>query len=232
MKCPRCGFVAHGSLEKCRQCGVRFVFRGIHDPEMGNENGWRCSLCEQGRPRGAPRFSRTVAREDAHFVILHASGALQSRGLALVALNRSPPYVLAPICSECYSFLDEMGKRRCDQARVGKVAPFIEKGASLEREGRYGEATQSYEIAGRWKDAARARPRSRGRTVRHIDANLDDLMSDLRREGLSLDYRCKACGSTWKVDGKGHDPWQKRCPKCSENIDGAILLKGLRELTS
>jgi hypothetical protein len=125
-----------------------------------------------------------------------------------------------------------MGKRRYDQARVGEVATFIEKGASLEREGRYGEATQSYEIAGRWKDAARARPRSRGRTVRHIDANLDDLMSDLRREGLSLDYRCKACGSTWKVDGKGHDPWQKRCPKCSENIDGAILLKGLRELTS
>ena len=230
MKCPRCGFVAHGNLEKCRRCGVRFVFRKMHETEGGGANLWTCKLCNQGRRDSSPRFSRTVEREDAQFVILQASATPQAVGLSLVALHRPPPFVLAPICSECYDFLDGMGKRCLDASRLKTAAPFIERAVRLEEEGRYAEATQSYEIAGRWRDAARTREQSRGLTVRFISVDLTDIMSDLRREGLNLDYTCMSCGTSWKIDGYGHDPWQSSCPSCNAGVDELELLKSLRSL--
>jgi len=178
MKCPRCGFVAHGSLEKCRRCGVRFVFRKMHDSEGWHTNSWKCKLCQEGKHDSSPRFSRTVDRADAQFVILQASGTPQAKGLSLLALRSSPPFILAPICSECYDFLDGMGKRGYDIARLKGVAPFFERAAHLEEEGLYGEATQSYEIAGHWRDAARTRKKSRGLTVRFISVGLEDILRD------------------------------------------------------
>ena len=230
MKCPRCGTMAHSRLEACQRCGVRFVFRRMHEPGGGHGHTWRCSLCGTTCPEGDPRFSRTVGQPEAEHIVVEASGTPQARGLALRALHGPPPYVLAPICGQCHSFLDGVAKDLFDRAREERVKSFALRGAHLERQGRYGEATQSYEIAGRWREAARTRAQARGRTVRLVSSELDDLLSDIRREGLSLDYRCQACGATWRLDGRGTDPSQRQCPKCSRCLDQAGLLRALRGL--
>jgi hypothetical protein len=87
--------------------------------------------------------------------------------------------------------------RREQEAKLSQAKNF-------EKSGRYEEAAQLYEGLKMWDKAGEMRKKDRtfyheGRTV-NMNLDLNNLLNQVRAEGISVPYRCPNCGGSTRID--------------------------------
>jgi DNA-directed RNA polymerase subunit RPC12/RpoP len=98
--------------------------------------------------------------------------------------------------------------------------------------GRCEDAAKLYESMDMWKEAGDVRRQGNTTTVKNISVNLNELMGDLRRGGLALNYKCHNCGGTLTIDGKSASSNASFCPYCGSKIDTETLASLIRTALS
>jgi hypothetical protein len=64
-------------------------------------------------------------------------------------------------------------------------------------------------------------------SIRHISVDLNQLLSQIRREGLVIPYKCPNCGGTLKITGKKN---VQTCRYCDSDLDMGTLSDFIRSL--
>ena len=87
---------------------------------------------------------------------------------------------------------------------------------------RFDDVVSIYEELNIWKDAGRVRRIKRkidvekkGIINRHIRVNANDLFNQIKKEGISVPYRCPNCSGILKISGKRIET----CPYCNSDLD-------------
>jgi len=83
-----------------------------------------------------------------------------------------------------------------------------------------------------WKEAGDVRRQGNATTVKNISVNRNELMADLRRGGLALNYKCHNCGGTLTIDGRSASSTVSFCPYCGSKIDTETLASLIRTALS
>ena len=106
------------------------------------------------------------------------------------------------VCLQCRSWVNGWSKAQYENELFIKRQKSIELAKKYEVSGRYEDAAKIYESIDMWKEAGDVRRQSNTTIVKNISVNLNELMADLRRGGLALNYKCHNCGGTLTIDGK------------------------------
>jgi CRISPR/Cas system CSM-associated protein Csm2 small subunit len=93
--------------------------------------------------------------------------------------------------------------------------------------GRKEELAQLYEDYGMLEEAGKVRKTDT--TIKHVSVNLNELIDQLKRGGLSVPVKCNACGATITVDAKSNASGLKFCSYCGSAMDTEIIGKVLKE---
>jgi hypothetical protein len=112
--------------------------------------------------------------------------------------------------------------RRPPNAPPGPDPSMLQKALNYEKAERWEDAAVIYEKLGLWEEAGRCRRRARGKTVKHVHVNANELFDQIRTEGLAVDYRCPKCGGHLDIDGSSRS---KYCKFCGSPIDTETLSK-------
>jgi hypothetical protein len=140
---------------------------------------------------------------------------------------------LAPLstCPSCYGWVDHWSKDLhgilAKQEKDHNYKVHLEKAKNLELSGRHEEAAKEYEHLEMWGDAGRVRQTGSTHTVKNVTVNLNELLSDLKRGGLALNYKCHMCGAAIMVGAGGSDV-PKFCPYCSSAVNVEAMTDLLR----
>lgn len=233
MKCPRCKTLIKGRLTHCHHCGVKFSFCSLIDDQGMSPNSqdeWRCKLCRKSTPGTHHRFSHTVDEGLATFILKSDHDTILGRTIALRSITNRPPIIIAPICHECFRWIDQREKRCHDVKRDKQTIQFAEKARAREEESAYEEATTYFEMAGLWKDAARSRKKGGRMITKSPDFDLDDLINDMRRCVIAMPYKCQACGAKWMLAPSKTMDCKNRCEKCGALLDKSQIRQFLTRM--
>lgn len=97
---------------------------------------------------------------------------------------------------------------------------------------RYDDAARLYEQLGMWREAGDMRDRSRHQYVTHVQVNLNDLLEQLSRMGLSASYTCPQCRSPIKITGETNMDSLTRCQYCGATIRQSDIVDAVMRVVS
>ncbi len=89
---------------------------------------------------------------------------------------------------------------------------------------RHEDAARIYESLGMWKEAGETRRMGLRQTVTQVHINLNDLIEQLRRAGLSANYTCPVCKSPYKISGETPPDSLRSCQYCGSVIQPTDLV--------
>ncbi len=112
---------------------------------------------------------------------------------------------------------------------VGQRALVIQAEHLLMAE-RFEDAAKSYEAAGRWKEAGDARRRTRQHVVTQVHVNINELVEQLRRMGLSANYTCPVCRSPFTITGQTGPDALSKCQYCGAVIRPTDMVEALSKV--
>ena len=222
MRCPRCKTLIKGKITHCHQCGAKFSFRTLVDDDHRKPNktdDWSCKLCGNFVPTTEPRFSQILDEELVTFILKSDYTTAIGRNIASRLITQRPPIIIAPICQDCFGWIDLREKKCYDAKRAKHSIHFAAKAREKEKEAEFEEATTYFEMAGLWKDAAITRKKGRRRITKTPDIDLDDLISDMRRCEITMPYKCHKCGTEWTLDPSKPMGIKNRCETCGAFFD-------------
>jgi len=96
--------------------------------------------------------------------------------------------------------------------------------------GRYEDAARSYENAGMWREAGEVRRRDRQHVVTQVHVDLNDLVEQLRRMGLSASYTCPVCRSPSRITGDTPPDALTKCQYCGTVIRSVDLVEAVTQV--
>lgn len=102
-------------------------------------------------------------------------------------------------------------------SRAGAIPEYandLEEAAYLMRVGLRDQASQLFRKWQMYDEATSMVP-----TARNVTIDLAPLIKYVRDEGLSIPFRCKACGSTVRIDAGGRAHGNQRCAHCGSTYD-------------
>ena len=136
------------------------------------------------------------------------------------------------VCLQCRSWVNGWSKAQYENELYLQRQKSIEMAKKYEVCGRFEDAAKIYESVEMWKEAGDVRREGNTTTVKNISVNLNELMVDLRRGGLALNYKCQNCGGTLSIDGKSASSNVSFCPYCGSKIDTETLASLIRTALS
>ena len=93
----------------------------------------------------------------------------------------------------------------------------------------YEGAARVYQDLGLWKEAGDARRQGR-HVVTEVQVNLNDLIEQLRKAGITTDYTCPACGSHIRISGETSLTTLTSCEHCGSVIQTTDLVDFLAKV--
>src|SRR3990172_2461619 len=110
-------------------------------------------------------------------------------------------------------------------------APPSESAASaarnlLEAE-RSEDAAKIYEDLGMWKEAGEARRHGKRHVVTQVQVDVNSLIDQVRKGGLTTTYSCPACHSPIQIDANVDVRTLKHCQYCGSTIQSTDLVEFL-----
>lgn len=93
--------------------------------------------------------------------------------------------------------------------------------------GRHEDAATLYERLGMWKEAGDLRSRARQQVVTQVHVNVNDLLDQLHRMGLSATYTCPTCRSPMAITGQTQQDALTRCQYCGSMTRQADIVDAL-----
>ncbi len=97
---------------------------------------------------------------------------------------------------------------------------------------RYDDAAALYEKLGLWQEAGNMRDRARHQYVTQIQVNLNDLMEQLHRMGLTASYTCPQCRSPMRIAGDTRADSLTRCQACGATIRQSDIVDAVMRVVS
>ncbi len=98
--------------------------------------------------------------------------------------------------------------------------------------GRYEDAARLYERLGLWKEAGDMRSRMRQQVVTQVHVNMNDLLEQLQRMGLSATYTCPACRSPLSITGDMRPDALTRCAHCGSMLRQTDIVDAVTRVLS
>jgi len=104
----------------------------------------------------------------------------------------------------------------------------IQTAKNLELAYRLEDAAQVYEELEMWEEAGRLRKQLTRKTTMSIDVNR--LLEQLKKGGISTSYDCPKCGASMPIDGKTDPQGLKFCSFCGSGIKTHDLIEVLQKV--
>lgn len=102
---------------------------------------------------------------------------------------------------------------------------------SFEVAERLEDAARTYEKIGMWKEAGELRRKARQPQVTtQVHVNMNDLIEQLRRMGLSANYTCPACHSPNSITGDMPPDRLTKCQYCGAIIPSTHLIEAITKV--
>ncbi len=98
--------------------------------------------------------------------------------------------------------------------------------------GRHEDAARLYEKLGMWKEAGDMRARAKQQVVTQVHINMNDLLDQLQRMGLSATYTCPTCRSPMSISGNTRPDTLTRCQYCGSMIRQADIVDAVSRVIS
>lgn len=111
-----------------------------------------------------------------------------------------------------------------DQHRMGLR---IHHAANLLVAERFEDAARVYESLGMWKEAGEARRRGSRRMVTQVQVDVNGLIEQVRKGGLTTTYSCPACKSPIRIDSNADAGTLQHCQYCGTAIQSTDLVEFL-----
>lgn len=89
---------------------------------------------------------------------------------------------------------------------------------------RFEDAAKIYESFGMWSEAGDARRAARRHVTTHVQLNLNDLLDQVRRGGLTTTYSCPACNSPIQISRDVSENALRACSYCGATIQTTDLV--------
>ncbi len=93
------------------------------------------------------------------------------------------------------------------------------------------EAAQIYEHLGMYKEAGELRRRARQQVVTHVEVNMNELIEEMRRGGLTTSYNCPSCGAATKISGSTAPGSLTHCTFCGAAFRTTDIAELLAQVT-
>lgn len=207
--------------DKCMICGKGGVFSHFYQCELCG--GKICYF----HPEQLKDCQINLRPELVSYIYAYDQGSAQ--GLALRRkMSSTGNSSFAFVCLHCRSWVNGWSKAQHENEKYIERQRSVELAKKYEMAGRYEDAARQYESADMWKEAGEVRRQSNTTTVKNVSVNLNELMADLRRGGLALNYKCHNCGGTLTFDGKSAQSNMAFCPYCGSKIDTETLTSLLK----
>jgi DNA-directed RNA polymerase subunit RPC12/RpoP len=192
---------------------------------------YHCELCGGKicyyHPEQVKDCQINLRAELVSYIFAYDPGSVQVLSLRK-KMSTSGHSSFAFVCLRCRSWVNGWSKAQHENEKYTERQRSIELAKKYEIAGRYEDAARQYESADLWKEAGEVRRQSNTTTVKNISVNLNELMADLRRGGLALNYKCHNCGGTLTFDGRSAQSNMSFCPYCGSKIDTETLASLLR----
>ena len=92
---------------------------------------------------------------------------------------------------------------------------------------RHEDAAKIYESIGMWKEAGETRRQGLRQTVTQVHVNLNDMIEQLRRAGLSANYVCPTCRSPYRISADTPTDALRSCAYCGSVIRPTDLVDAI-----
>ena len=92
------------------------------------------------------------------------------------------------------------------------------------------DAARTYEKIGMWKEAGELRRKTRQQVVTQVHVNMNDLIDQLRKMGLSANYTCPACRSPNTITGAMSPDKLSKCQYCGSIIPSTDLVEAISKV--
>ena len=95
---------------------------------------------------------------------------------------------------------------------------------------RYEDAARTYELMGMYREAGEARRIGRRQVTTQVSVNVNDLLEQLRRMGLTASYTCPVCHSPSSISGDSPPDALAKCRYCGAVIHPTDLVEALTKV--
>ncbi len=204
--CPKCG--DHGvlvTLRECTQCDRVGCERCmLLVGRVPRNNDWAVWVCD-----------RICFTQWAHKLV--------SLGYELTEPDEHPALAgvrLVPGLVGNVQTMREAHTRKTEFIQAGK---FVDAA-------RYEEAAKIYERYGLYKKAGETRRLAQHQTVTHVHVNVNDLVDQLGRMGLSAKYVCPICGGPFTVTPETRQDELTKCRHCGAVIRPTDLVEAIAKV--
>jgi DNA-directed RNA polymerase subunit RPC12/RpoP len=92
---------------------------------------------------------------------------------------------------------------------------------------RFEDAAKIYESLNMWKEAGETRRHGKRNVVTQVQVDVNDLIDQVRRGGLTTTYSCPACRSPIQIDANMDVRALKHCQHCGSVIQSTDLVEFL-----
>jgi DNA-directed RNA polymerase subunit RPC12/RpoP len=89
------------------------------------------------------------------------------------------------------------------------------------------DAARLYEAVGMWKEAGETRRKAQRQVVTQVHVNMNDLLDQLGRMGLTATYTCPACRSPLTISPQTSTEALTKCRYCGALIHPADIIEAI-----
>jgi len=237
-KCPNCGsrklLLARFRCEACGKTGCKGCLHTValvHSPDFGGEPADRWRICSADcMGELASRLAPYVAPPALWTANPHRSGSGEDRQFTFsrpfryrprtgLSAGRTITVTWLGVVGELHDALREKVKTLAKAGALREYTEDMKAAAYFRRVGLFEESARHFEKWQLFDEALAARRGEEFPLVRNVSVDLAPLIKFVRDEGLSIPFRCKACGSTVRMDAHGRSPGNHRCAHCGSSYD-------------
>ena len=131
---------------------------------------------------------------------------------------------------EFYSRIIESTSQLIREGRLPEYASDIQAADAKKRAGRYEEAALIYEKWNMVDEAGVARRGAKTQYVRQVSVDLNHILEQIRKDGLSIPYKCISCGSSLRIDASTKSSALSTCGHCGSTYDRGQLTEFLSKI--
>jgi len=117
--------------------------------------------------------------------------------------------------------------RAYEMAEQHRVNLRLQHARNLLDAERFEDAAKVYESLGMWKEAGDARRHSKQNVVTQVQVDVNSLIDQVRKGGLTTAYACPACQSPIQIDANADVRTLKHCQYCGTAIQSTDLVEFL-----
>ena len=207
-------------MATCPSCGFSKVF--LREAHCANCNKRGCERClvAFGHSQTSPGTDTITQRACSQACFEQWVARALSQGSAPARWGPSwtlQGTVLAPA----------FAPRAYEMAEHHRVNLQLQHAQNLLEAERSEDAAKIYEDLGMWKEAGEARRHGKRHVVTQVQVDVNSLIDQVRKGGLTTTYSCPACHSPIQIDANVDVRTLKHCQYCGSTIQSTDLVEFL-----